>query len=145
MDKTVELVSAYGTEIDVLDILAGKYDKVREAIVEARKEELQGIIDDSNAILNEYDYSYDATLKESGIDNKYTVIVTRPLSDNAELTDLVPSVGTLEPLFDYTKTDYVLIVNDEKNGIPNYIGANSFAELAFGFYFGKKVFKFHRK
>ena len=38
------------------------------------------------------------------------------------------------------KTDYVLIVNDEKNGIPNYIGANSFAELAFGFYFGKKVF-----
>lgn len=38
------------------------------------------------------------------------------------------------------RTDYVLIVNDEKDGIPNYIGANSFAELAFGFYFGKKVF-----
>ena len=66
-DKTVELVSAYGTEIDVLDILAGKYDKVREAIVKAREEELQGIIDDSNAILNEYDYSYDATLEESGL------------------------------------------------------------------------------
>ena len=45
---------------------------------------------------------------ESGIDNKYTIIVTRPLSDNAELTDLVPSVGTLEPLFAYGVTNYVL-------------------------------------
>ena len=34
----------------------------------------------------------------------------------------------------------VLIVNVEKNGIPNYIGPNSFAEIAFGFYNNKKVF-----
>ena len=38
------------------------------------------------------------------------------------------------------KTDYVLIINEEKNGNKNYIGANSFAEIAMGFYFGKKVF-----
>ncbi len=38
------------------------------------------------------------------------------------------------------KTDYVLIINEEKNGKKNYIGANSFAEIAMGFYFGKKVF-----
>lgn len=38
------------------------------------------------------------------------------------------------------RTDYVLVVNEEKNGIKNYIGANSFAEIAMGFYFGKKVF-----
>ncbi len=38
------------------------------------------------------------------------------------------------------KTDYVLVINEEKNGIKNYIGANSFAEIAMGFYFGKKVF-----
>ena len=38
------------------------------------------------------------------------------------------------------RTDYVLVINEEKNGIKNYIGANSFAEIAFGFYFGKKVF-----
>ena len=32
------------------------------------------------------------------------------------------------------KTDIVLIVNATKNGIKNYIGPNSFAEIAFAFY-----------
>ena len=34
----------------------------------------------------------------------------------------------------------MLIVNATKNGIPNYIGPNTFAEIAFGFYYNKKVF-----
>jgi len=34
----------------------------------------------------------------------------------------------------------ILIVNATKNGIPNYIGPNTFAEIAFGFYHNKKVF-----
>lgn len=34
----------------------------------------------------------------------------------------------------------ILIVNATKNGIVNYIGPNSFAEIAFGFYHNKKVF-----
>ena len=38
------------------------------------------------------------------------------------------------------KNDTILIVNATKNGIDNYIGPNSFAEIAFGFYFNKKVF-----
>mgnify|MGYP000730084955 FL=1 len=38
------------------------------------------------------------------------------------------------------RTDYVLVVNEEKNGKKNYVGANSFAEIAMGFYFGKTVF-----
>ena len=37
-------------------------------------------------------------------------------------------------------TDIVLIVNATNNNIENYIGPNSFAEIAFGFYFGKKVY-----
>ena len=36
--------------------------------------------------------------------------------------------------------DALLIVNENKNGQDNYIGANGFAELAFGFYKGKKIF-----
>lgn len=36
--------------------------------------------------------------------------------------------------------DALLIVNENKNGQENYIGANGFAELAFGFYKGKKIF-----
>lgn len=34
----------------------------------------------------------------------------------------------------------LVIVNPPKNGIPNYIGPNTFAEIAFGFFHNKKVF-----
>ena len=36
--------------------------------------------------------------------------------------------------------DALLIVNESKNGLVNYIGANGFAELAFGFYKGRDIF-----
>ena len=39
-----------------------------------------------------------------------------------------------------SNNNIILIVNDTKNGIQNYIGPNSFAEIAFGFYFNKKVY-----
>lgn len=35
---------------------------------------------------------------------------------------------------------YILIVNATKNGIENYIGPNSFAEIAFAFFHNKKVY-----
>ena len=35
--------------------------------------------------------------------------------------------------------EYILVVNATKNGIDNYVGPNSFAEIAFGFYHNKKV------
>lgn len=38
------------------------------------------------------------------------------------------------------QNEIILIVNETKNGIENYIGPNSFAEIAFGFYFNKKVY-----
>lgn len=38
------------------------------------------------------------------------------------------------------ENDIILIVNSEKNGIKNYIGPNSFAEIAFGFYYEKRVY-----
>ena len=34
----------------------------------------------------------------------------------------------------------ILIVNDEKNNIKNYIGPNSLCEIAFSFYYNKKIF-----
>ena len=34
----------------------------------------------------------------------------------------------------------ILVVNNEKKGQKNYIGANTFAEIAVAFYFGKKIF-----
>lgn len=38
------------------------------------------------------------------------------------------------------QNEIVLIVNETKDGIANYIGPNSFAEIAFGFYFNKRVY-----
>lgn len=38
------------------------------------------------------------------------------------------------------ENEIILVVNDTKNNIENYIGPNSFAEIAFGFYFHKKVY-----
>jgi len=35
---------------------------------------------------------------------------------------------------------YILVVNAKKDGIDNYIGANSIAEVGLGFYYNKKVF-----
>lgn len=37
-------------------------------------------------------------------------------------------------------SDIVLIINEKAHGKENYIGPNSFAEIAFGFYFKKKVY-----
>lgn len=38
------------------------------------------------------------------------------------------------------KTDAILVVNMDKPNLKNYIGPNSFAEIAFAFYFHKKIF-----
>jgi hypothetical protein len=38
------------------------------------------------------------------------------------------------------KSDAILVVNLEKNGIKNYIGGNTFAEIIFAFYYKKKIF-----
>lgn len=41
------------------------------------------------------------------------------------------------------ETAGVLIYNAEKNGIPNYIGANTLVELAMAFTWNRKIFLFH--
>lgn len=38
------------------------------------------------------------------------------------------------------KTDIVLAINVTKNGIENYIGPNTFAEIAMAFYFNKNIY-----
>ena len=34
----------------------------------------------------------------------------------------------------------MLVVNSDKKGVKNYIGANTFAEIAIAFYFEKKLY-----
>ena len=38
------------------------------------------------------------------------------------------------------ETFAVFVVNEPKNGVHNYIGANTFAEIAIAFFFDKKIF-----
>lgn len=45
---------------------------------------------------------------ENGDINTYTVTVKRTASTNNFLTDLIPSIGVLEPEFSYTQTNYTL-------------------------------------
>ena len=37
-------------------------------------------------------------------------------------------------------TTALLVVNSDKKGVKNYIGANTFAEIAIAFYFEKKIY-----
>jgi hypothetical protein len=39
-----------------------------------------------------------------------------------------------------SNTYAVFVVNNCKKGVQNYIGANTFAEIAIAFYFGKKIY-----
>lgn len=38
------------------------------------------------------------------------------------------------------KNDTILVVNSKKGNIDNYIGPNTFAEIALGFYFNKDIY-----
>jgi hypothetical protein len=38
------------------------------------------------------------------------------------------------------KSDAILVVNEEKNGIKNYIGANTLIEMAFAYVLNKKIY-----
>ena len=39
-------------------------------------------------------------------------------------------------------SDAIVVVNEEKNGIPNYIGGNTFLEMGFAHVLGRKIFLF---
>lgn len=51
----------------------------------------------------------------------------------------VASRKHMERIID-SENAYVLVVNDNANGIDNYIGPNTFAEIAFAFFYNKKIF-----
>lgn len=47
---------------------------------------------------------------------------------------------TIRHFNEIRNADAILVVNVDKNGIPNYIGGATFAEMMIAFYFGKKIF-----
>ncbi len=67
----------------------------------------------------------------------YNVVVPREF-----IVDMEKKEASLLHFSEIEKEDVdaLLIVNENKNNQENYIGANGFAELAFGFYKGRKIF-----
>ncbi len=73
------------------------------------------------------------TLEQEG----YNVLL--PIECMQGLDKFVASRAHLDRICD-PNNDLILVINETKNGILNYIGPNTFAEIAFGFYFKKKVY-----
>ena len=65
--------------------------------------------------------------------------VLLPVECMQGLDKLIASRAHLDRVVD-PKNKRILVINEPKNGIDNYIGANSFAEIAFGYYYNKKVY-----
>lgn len=109
IDKTKELITSYGDEINVLDLLEGKYEDVKKSIIEARKAELQGQIDIENEYQQKEDQEIGATLAAAGInsDTRSSDVITgigRGLMVGASV--MMPSIigaeastGTIGQLF----------------------------------------------
>lgn len=78
-------------------------------------------------------FELEKSLKEKG----YEVVVPREF-----IVEIPKKEASLLHFDEINKDDVdaLLIVNENKNDIDNYIGANGFAELAFGFYKGRKIY-----
>lgn len=67
----------------------------------------------------------------------YNVLL--PVECMQGIDKIIASRAHLDRVVD-PNNEIILIVNETKNGIENYIGPNSFVEVAFGFYYKKKVY-----
>ena len=72
------------------------------------------------------------------LENKgYNVLIPKECMEG--LPKVLASRKHLERVID-PKNSYILVVNSINRGIENYIGPNSLAEIAFGFYYNKNVY-----
>ncbi len=72
-------------------------------------------------------------LKEKG----YNVLLPKECMEG--LPKEVASRAHFKRIID-EENDTILVVNATKNGILNYIGPNSFAEIAFAFFYNKNIY-----
>jgi hypothetical protein len=62
------------------------------------------------------------------------------LKQRAEYVKSIKPELTIRHFNEIKRADSILVVNMDKNGIPNYIGGATFAEIMFAFYERKKIF-----
>lgn len=86
---------------------------------------------------------YDAMKECAKILENYNFKVSLPKEDcgyfNKEKHKREASMLHFSKIAD-PSTDSILVLNKRKDAIDNYIGANTFAEVALAFYFNKKIF-----
>ena len=78
-------------------------------------------------------YEVQMLLQEMG----YNVLLPKECIEG--LPKVIASRAHFDRILD-PQNEIILIVNEIKNGIENYIGPNSFAEIAFAFYYSKRVY-----
>ena len=79
-------------------------------------------------------------------------VLTAPYTDKSQkeldkmLSDKENYINNLKPEFirehfdNILRSDAILVINMEKNGIKNYVGGSTLAEIMFAFYNNKKIF-----
>lgn len=102
---------------------ADKMDKIRNELIKKGLDVLVPITAEK-IISKEIDHNYIEDLK------------------NGEgIANYIKKENLIRRWFDaVVRADIVLFVNEEKKGIPNYIGANTFLELGLAYHFGKKIY-----
>ena len=78
-------------------------------------------------------YEVQMLLQEMG----YNVLLPKECIEG--LPKVIASRAHFDRIVD-PQNEIILIVNEIKNGIENYIGPNTFAEIAMAFYFNKKIY-----
>lgn len=78
-------------------------------------------------------YEVQKLLQEMG----YNVLLPKECIEG--LPKVIASRAHFDRILD-PQNEIILIVNEIKNGIENYKGPNSFAEIAFAFYYSKRVY-----
>lgn len=76
-------------------------------------------------------------VKEELGNKEYNVLIPKECMEG--LPKVLASRKHLERVID-SNNSYILVVNSINRGIENYIGPNSLAEIAFGFYYNKNVY-----
>jgi hypothetical protein len=62
------------------------------------------------------------------------------LKKRKDYINMVKEELTIRHFDEIKNGDAILVVNEEKKGIPNYIGGATFAEMMLAFYYKKKIF-----
>ena len=72
-----------------------------------------------------------------------TIGYIHPTIDEAKVAAKIQHDFIKEHFRKIESSDAILVLNYDKNGIPNYIGGNTFLEIGLAYWLGKKIYLFN--